>query len=51
MTLKVGDIITFERTFKPEDVALFTEISGNEGSHYVTPDEQGRPIIVMMISE
>jgi 3-hydroxybutyryl-CoA dehydratase len=41
MTLKVGDIITFERAFTPEDVALFTNISGDEGSHHVTLDEQG----------
>ncbi|QQZ09940.1 hotdog domain-containing protein [Heyndrickxia vini] len=45
MTLKVGDIITFERTFTVEDVELFTKISGDEGSHHTTPDEQGRLVI------
>lgn len=45
MPLEVGDIITFERTFKREDVKLFTKVSGDEGSHHVTPDEQGRLII------
>ncbi|PFA15978.1 enoyl-CoA hydratase [Bacillus cereus] len=44
MALKVGDIITFERTFTVKDVELFTEISGDEGVHHVTPDEQGRLI-------
>lgn len=43
--LKVGDIITFERTFTVRDVELFTEISGDEGIHHITPDEQGRLII------
>ncbi|AZU60287.1 hotdog domain-containing protein [Neobacillus mesonae] len=45
MTLKVGDIITFERTFTGRDVELFTEISGDEGIHHVTPDEQGRLVV------
>lgn len=42
MVLKVGDVITFERTFTVKDVELFTEISGDEGIHHITPDEQGR---------
>ncbi|WP_019240590.1 MULTISPECIES: hypothetical protein [Bacillus] len=42
MALKVGDIITFERTFTVKDVELFTEISCDEGIHHITPDEQGR---------
>ena len=45
MPLKVGDIITFERTFTVRDVELFTEISGDEGVHHITPDEQGRLMI------
>jgi 3-hydroxybutyryl-CoA dehydratase len=45
LSLKAGDIITFERTFKAEDVALFIKVSGDEGSHHVTPDEQGRLVI------
>lgn len=40
MPLKVGDIITFERTFTLRDVELFTEISGDEGIHHITSDEQ-----------
>lgn len=42
MPLKIGDIIAFERTFTTEDVAVFSKISGDEASHHVTPDEQGR---------
>ncbi|MEH6941554.1 hotdog domain-containing protein [Bacillus sp. JJ722] len=45
MPLKVGDIITFERTFTVRDVELFTEISCDEGIHHTTPDEQGRLVI------
>lgn len=41
MKLQVGEKITFERTFTKEDVALFTEVSKDEGVHHVTPDEQG----------
>jgi 3-hydroxybutyryl-CoA dehydratase len=45
LPLKVGDIINFERTFTVEDVKLFTNVSGDEGSHHITPDEQGRHVI------
>jgi 3-hydroxybutyryl-CoA dehydratase len=45
LSLKVGDIITFERTFTAEDVELFIKVSGDEGVHHVTPDEQGRLVI------
>jgi len=45
MPLKVGDIITFERTFTVRDVELFIEISGDEGIHHLTPDEQGRLVV------
>lgn len=45
MDLQVGDIIKFERSFTVEDVELFTKISGDAGTHHLTPDEQGRLII------
>ncbi|PFE01315.1 enoyl-CoA hydratase [Bacillus cereus] len=45
MSLKAGDIITFERTFSVRDVELFTEVSGDEGIHHITLDEQGRLVI------
>lgn len=45
MTLKAGDTILFERTFTVRDVELFTEISGDEGIHHLTPDEQGRLVV------
>ncbi|MGM9925627.1 MAG: enoyl-CoA hydratase [Bacillus sp. (in: firmicutes)] len=45
MALQVGDVIVFERTFTVEEVELFTKISGDEGRHHITPDEEGRLII------
>ncbi|WP_066309063.1 hotdog domain-containing protein [Bacillus sp. FJAT-29814] len=45
MSLKVGEIISFQRTFTRRDVELFTEISGDEGIHHLTPDEQGRLVV------
>ncbi|GAM16699.1 hotdog domain-containing protein [Mesobacillus selenatarsenatis] len=45
MPLHAGDIITFERTFTVRDVEIFTEISGDEGIHHLTPDEQGRLVV------
>lgn len=45
MSLKVGDIITFERTFTERDVELFTKISRDEGIHHITPDEQGKLVV------
>lgn len=45
MSLKIGDIITFERSFTVKDVQLFTEVSCDEGAHHITPDEQGRLVI------
>ncbi|HWL23788.1 MAG TPA: hotdog domain-containing protein [Ureibacillus sp.] len=45
MSLKLGDIFSFERTFTNRDVELFTEISGDAGIHHLAPDEQGRLVV------
>lgn len=45
MPMKAGDIITFARTFTVSDVELFTAISGDEGIHHISPDEQGRLVV------
>jgi 3-hydroxybutyryl-CoA dehydratase len=45
MTLEAGKIIVFERTFTKDDVERFTKVSGDEGSHHITPDAQGRLVI------
>lgn len=43
--MKVGDIISFERTFTKEDVEIFTKVSWDEGVHHLTPDEEGRLVV------
>ena len=43
--MKVGDIVSWQRTFSEDDVRLFNTISGDEGVHHVTPDEQGRLMV------
>lgn len=43
--MKVGDIVTWERTFTADDIRLFNQVSGDQGSHHVTPDEQGRLMV------
>lgn len=43
--MKVGDITSWQRTFSEDDVRLFNTISGDEGVHHVTPDEQGRLMV------
>ena len=45
MALQAGDTITFERTFTVSDVELFTRVSGDEGSHHTSPDEEGRLVV------
>ena len=43
--MQVGDVIVWERTFTEEDVRLFALVSGDQGIHYMQPDEQGQIII------
>jgi 3-hydroxybutyryl-CoA dehydratase len=43
--MKLGDIVSWQRTFSADDVRLFNTISGDEGVHHVTPDEQGRLMV------
>ena len=43
--MKLGDVITWERTFTEEDIRLFNRVSGDEGTHHVKPDEQGRLMV------
>lgn len=45
MSLTAGDIISFERTFTKEDVEVFTKVSKDQGSHHLTPDEEGRLVV------
>jgi 3-hydroxybutyryl-CoA dehydratase len=43
--MKVGDVLSWERSFSEEDVRLFARFSGDEGSHHLEPDEQGRLMV------
>ena len=43
--MQVGDIVSWRRTFTEEDVRLFGSLSGDEGVHHVTPDDQGRLMV------
>jgi acyl dehydratase len=43
--LQVGDTNAWERTFTEEDVRLFAKISGDQGIHHITPDEQGHLMV------
>ncbi|HET6977648.1 MAG TPA: MaoC family dehydratase N-terminal domain-containing protein [Pyrinomonadaceae bacterium] len=40
--MKVGDTMSWRRTFTEEDIRLFTSVSGDGGEHHLVPDEQGR---------
>jgi len=40
--MKIGETITWQRTFTEEDIRLFAKLSGDEGVHHLVPDEQGR---------
>lgn len=40
-----GATRTVERTFTPEDVAAFADLSGDEGEHHLEPDAEGRLLV------
>lgn len=40
--MKVGDKLSWSRTFTEEDIRLFAKCSGDQGEHHLMPDEQGR---------
>ena len=40
-----GDVYTFERTFTPEDVRRFADLSGDEQPRHLEPDEEGRLLV------
>ena len=40
--MKIGDKISWQRTFTEEDINTFARLSGDQGEHHLNPDEQGR---------
>ena len=45
MELKVGDIISWQRTFSEEDIRLFGQLSGDEGIQHIQSDDQSRLMV------
>ena len=43
--MKIGDTMSWTRSFTEDDIRLFNRVSGDEGVHHVTPDEQGRLMV------
>jgi 3-hydroxybutyryl-CoA dehydratase len=43
--MRIGDTISWQRTFSEDDIRLFNKMSGDEGTHHVTPDEKGRLMV------
>ena len=43
--MKIGDVLSWERTFTEEDVRLFARFSGDEGEHHLEPNQQGRLMV------
>ena len=37
--------MSWERTFTEEDIRLFGELSGDQGTHHLNPDERGRLMV------
>jgi acyl dehydratase len=40
--MKIGDTLTWSRSFTEEDIRLFANLSGDQGRHHLQADEQGR---------
>ena len=45
MQFRVGDVYRWERSFTPEDVRVFGELSQDKGRHHVEPDAEGRVML------
>ncbi len=43
--VEAGEQYTVERTFTPAEVETFVDLSGDEGSHHVEPDDRGRLLV------
>ena len=43
--MRVGETISWRRTFTENDIRLFNQMSGDQGVHHITPDEKGRLMV------
>lgn len=40
--MKIGDTLSWTRTFTEDDILDFARLSGDAGTHHLQPDDQGR---------
>ncbi|MCM3874235.1 MAG: hypothetical protein ND895_26395 [Pyrinomonadaceae bacterium] len=40
--MKIGDVVSWHRTFTEDEIRAFARFSGDEGEHHLVPDGQGR---------
>ncbi len=40
-----GAVLTHERTFTPDEVRAFADLSGDRGEHHERPDDEGRLLV------
>ncbi|NGQ96298.1 enoyl-CoA hydratase [Brevibacillus sp. SYP-B805] len=45
MSIKAGDVFTWQRTFTVEETLQFAQLSGDMGRHHMEPDENGRLMV------
>jgi 3-hydroxybutyryl-CoA dehydratase len=43
--MQINDVFTWERTFNEADIQQFSRVSGDEGTHHVVADAQGRVMV------
>ncbi|CAM3927608.1 FAS1-like dehydratase domain-containing protein [Alicyclobacillus pomorum] len=42
MSIAVGDVFTWQRTFTDEEILQFGELTGDKGNHHIQRDDKGR---------
>ena len=43
--MELGSILSWEKSFTVDDVLRFGELTGDQGSHHVNPDKEGRLMV------
>lgn len=43
--MQVGDVFSWERSFTVEEIDDFSRLSGDAGTHHITPDTHGRLLV------
>ncbi|MHB8075556.1 hotdog family protein [Desulfosporosinus fructosivorans] len=42
MSLKVGDVFDYQKTFTEQEILQFGELTGDRGNHHIERDSQGK---------